>query len=308
MYTTQDLLQVMSCSRTSTIEGYSSIHAVVQLNNDGKMQGVKENVRLHFTFLREPQHESDGDEDDEVIYADADEYSSDGCGEESKSNEQPTKKRKRTAAKDDSPLPSDRDSNFTPKTIVTYKIDYSVDYGKMEQLLGVDVYASGKHPSAHEAIPIIDDSSVDEANDDEANGCDDDSNHCLGNNCCKGEENDTKKSPTHFEEVEMSDDDDNSCNNEDVKNDDSQRDRFGVFINPENVVAFLDRTNINLNEQSVFYFLLTLPFYEHEWDISGFLLSALFDEDEDDLGEEDSAAEDFSCDRPCCSGDQPCCN
>lgn len=69
-------------------------------------------------------------------------------------------------------------------------------------------------------------------------------------------------------------------------------DRFGVFIDPKNVVAFLDRANINLNERSVFHFLLTFPFYEHEWDIAGFLLNALFDDDDQDDDEEGDLGED----------------
>ena len=61
-------------------------------------------------------------------------------------------------------------------------------------------------------------------------------------------------------------------------------DWFGVFVDPQNVIVFLDRANINLDDGSVFYFLLSFPFYEHEWDIAGFLFNALFgDEDGDNI-------------------------
>jgi len=330
------MLRVISCTRTVSPDGFSSIHCVVQLDNDGKMKDVKENIRLHFSFLREPQHENAAEAggDDEVIHADAndEEGSSDEC--ENKSNidnsknkgihGQPIKKRK-CIAKEDGPVDdkdetddeisgsgSDRQNNqnnnsLAPKTIITYKIDYSVDYGKMEQLLGVDVYALGKHPSVEEAIAIDegqdseDDNSMNgSGDDDEAKECDD-----RSDTHSNGKENNTKPSPTgdaEFEEIEMSDHS-SSGGNDDTENDADNGDRFGVFADPENVVAFLTRANLNLNEQSVFYFLLTFPFYEHEWDICGFLLSGLFDDD-DEMEEEDSAMVECG---EACPGDMPCC-
>ena len=50
----------MSCHRTATPAGYSSISAVLQLDNDGRMQGVEDNVGLPFDFLREPRRSSRG--------------------------------------------------------------------------------------------------------------------------------------------------------------------------------------------------------------------------------------------------------
>ena len=144
----------------------------------------------------------------------------------------------------------------------------------------------------------------------------------------KQTENDKKQSTNgeEFEDIVMSnedgDDDDNvndccnnnnkgsCCNEEDTTNNDIENDggdRFGVHINPENVVSFLDHMNINFNEQSVFYFLLSFPFYEHEWDISGFLLTALFDDEvgEDDEDEEEQMMNgDIGCESEC---PLPCC-
>ena len=55
----KSMLRVISCTRTTTIDGYSSIHAIVQFDNDGSMdKNVRNHVRLHFTFLREPQSDS----------------------------------------------------------------------------------------------------------------------------------------------------------------------------------------------------------------------------------------------------------
>ena len=293
----------------------------MQLDNDGKMQGVKQNIRLYFTFLREPQHEAEcsgtGNEDDVVAFLsgpgnDSSEDKNDLNG----TSEQPSKKRRRVFMKEDHETDDEisgsgsnndnfnsqqqHDNNsFTPKTIVTYKIDYSIDHGEMKPLLGVDVYALGEYPSVEEAIPMMDDEQ-------------DESEEILDtgeqgeHNGVSTEEKDNRKQSTsaEFEDIIMSEDDENNSHTDENN---GNGDRFGVYINPENVVSFLDRANMNLNEQSVFYLLLTFPFYEHEWDIAGFLLSALDDEDdeEDDKYEdEDSEANGKG---NYCSDDQPCC-
>jgi len=423
----KDLLRVISCTRTTTAEGYSSIHCVVQLTNDGKMQGVKDHIRLHFTYSREPQHHGsaddgmDGGNANKVIYADADDFfrddednSSSDEDEETNINngkqkqkakndeeEQPNKKRKRIDKDNDesahendetddeisgSGRSSDmqdnlKDSNnnnekFTPKTIVTYKIDYSIDHGKMERLLGVDIYALGEHPSIEEAVPILSEEGSENAEEvdtesmdipengeeksecnkekikcdgkspccdngnNEMNGCNKEKNECNKEknecnsktpSCCDGKKekngcnkekngcdgekqchdngnsngnkcNSKKPSRTddddgddaaEFEEIEMSDhsssvrNDDDDDTMEDNNDNGGGGDRFGVFVNPENIVDFLDRANVNLNEQTVFHFLLTCPFYEHEWDICGFILSALFDDEEEEEEEDE---------------------
>lgn len=354
----QDMLRVISCTRTATPDGYSSIQCVVQLDNDGKMQGVKDYIRLHFTFLREPQHDhdtgaSDDDDDDvKVIYANADDYFSgedeeggsgnDGCDDDATMDNvkngkkecvhgQPTKKRKRIAKDIDAPPPvndehenvnveingsgsdipnNQQSTTFKPKTIITYKIDYSIDSGKMEQLLGVDVLAFGEHPSIEEAIPMMEEEDDDDDDAEEDNvmngGVEDDK---IEESACANhdhrlekEETSAKQSPksgTEFEEIEMSDHDSSSENNNDPENNNNntgEGDRYGVFVNPQNVVAFLDRANINLNEQSVFYFLMTLPFYEHEWDIAGFLLSALIEEE---MEEDEDSVNNGECRKEC---------
>ena len=185
--------------------------------------------------------------------------------------------------------------NFEPKTIVTYKIDMSIDYGQRETLLGVDVYALGHQPSVEEAVPMMSDEAEDDENEedpqlmaDEDEGVDSDAD-CNGRR--ESNESSNMKQPiskvndTEFEEVEMADTDDDNVQEE---GDVGRGDRFGVFVDPQCIVSFLDRINMNLNEQSVIYFLLTFPFYEHEWDLSGFILS-MFDDGEMEHEEEDDS-------------------
>ena len=370
----KSMLRVISCTRTSTMDGYSSIHAIVQFDNDGSMdKNVTNHVRLHFTFLREPQNDSidtavDNGEDISSAVVEVEEDKKGCCsgrnkcdattanGESNSSSsngaldeQQPAKKRKRITKESDdestayvdegnnNDSQSDDDTNndnnkggLSPKTIVTYKIDYSIDYGQQHQLLGVDIYALGKYPSVEEAVPMFDDDmdleeQDSDNNEDNMNGSEEDDTKLTS---MENTENDKKQSTNgeEFEDIVMSnedgDDDDNvndccnnnnkgsCCNEEDTTNNDIENDggdRFGVHINPENVVSFLDHMNINFNEQSVFYFLLSFPFYEHEWDISGFLLTALFDDEvgEDDEDEEEQMMNgDIGCESEC---PLPCC-
>ena len=362
----KNILHVISCTRTATLDGYVRVYAVVELRNDGRMDKcVNENIRLHFTFLREPQHDDFANEssvDENAVESSSEEQDSNAKQSSERNNdnsnsdtEQPAKKKRKGMNKHDDVSPIDskdetaddiihtQQSNncnsqgLTPKTIITYKIDYSIDYGKMEQLLGVDIYALGEHPSVETAVQMFDDDDDDndneEVNDDMEEGTyehllkDDEearNNSCGG--CCdtkgacnKMKDNSVKQSTNNkseFEDIEMSDDDDNSncCNKDDIedKDDNNRADRFGVFINPENVVSFLNLANINFNEHAVFYFLLTFPFYEHEWEIAGFILSALGeDEEEDDGLEEGDEKDDCEISNGCeigCSGGKSCCS
>ena len=257
------MLSVVSCTRTTTVEGYTSIRAVVQFSSDGKMKDVDGNIRLHFCFLREPQHYSKADDNNAPAAAAA------------AASDEPEKKRKRPnedkSEEDCDMLAQDRERQFEPNTIVSYQLDYSVDHGKMDQIFQIDVYASGRAPSVEEAIPIIDEEDEEDEEDlEESHG---------GESVGEAE----APPPTgtdEYEEVEM-EDDASACQASEAA------DRFGVFIHLENVVAFLKRSGLSLNEHSVFYFLLSFPFYEHEWDVSGFLLSMLGGEDDDGEDEEE---------------------
>jgi hypothetical protein len=254
------------------------------------MKNVEQNVRLHFTFLREPQHEDDDDSGD-IIDGESDqndESSNDG------DENAVTIKRKRSKSLDEHQVKRSKHNNgskgkqrmeevdedsttddasneeanrggFKPKTIITYKVEYSVDYCNLEKLFGVDIYAPGNFPSVEEAIPIMDDASDAEPNMD---------GDAIGNENDSDNDNE-KPSDGRFEEIEMASM--NGQSNDDPMSCSDSTDRFGVFVDPENILSFLDRLNINFNEQSVFHFLLSFPFYEHEWDISGFVLSSVFD-------------------------------
>lgn len=290
------MMSVISCERTTTLEGYSSIRAIVELKNDGMMRGVNDNVRLHFTFVREPQQNDTANNetskgeavlrvdvvDDDNRDADIEEsnYTADDAGKRKRNDQNSEKCNKRTCTQqqdetDVDEISNDADNNnesFTPKTIVTYKIDMSVDYGQMETLLGVDIYALGEHPSVEEAVPMMhEEDGEDEMSDDDEEGD-------KSNTDSNGGEEEREALPQcndDFEEIEMANSDDSAQGGDAGKGD-----RFGVFVDPQSIVGFLDRLNMNLNEQSVIYLLLTIPLYEHEWDMSGFVLSSMFDDDD----------------------------
>jgi len=313
----KNVMSVISCERTTTLEGYSSIRAVVELKNDGMMRGVSDNVRLHFTFVREPQQNdttNNGDAkgeaalvdgaDDDNHNVDVEENNSytDNAGKRRR-NDCSDKCNKRTCTQqqdetDDDEMSNDTDNNndgFTPKTIITYKIDMSVDYGQMETLLGVDIYALGDRPSVEEAMPMMHEEDGEDENEEDVDQMSaDDEGDDSNADCDDAEEGREAPNSTaqalpegndDFEEIEMADTDDSA------QGDAGKGDRFGVFVDPQSVVGFLDRVNMNLNEQSVIYLLLTLPFYEHEWDMSGFVLSSMFNDDDDDMDEEDGTTE-----------------
>lgn len=318
----KNMMSVISCDRTTTLEGFSSIHAVVQLTNDGMMSGVNENIRLYFTFVREPQHSSTANDDGGgskgegeagLQHVDADSVDDNSSQDVVHNYSENSGKRKRGQGNeidnkrtrleqqdderdedyDDEVSNKDTD-NFEPKTIVTYKIDMSIDHGQRETLLGVDVYALGNQPSVEEAVPMMSDEAEDDENEEDPHlmadgdeGVDSDAD-CNGrresNESSNIKQPISKENETEFEEVEMADTDDDNVQGGDV----GRGDRFGVFVDPQCIVSFLDRINMNLNEQSVIYFLLTFPLYEHEWDLSGFILS-MFDDDEMEHEEEDDS-------------------
>mmetsp|Transcript_19658 Transcript_19658/g.39557 ORF Transcript_19658/g.39557 Transcript_19658/m.39557 type:complete len:459 (+) Transcript_19658:71-1447(+) len=340
----KDMLTVISCTRTTTQDGYSSIQATVQLKNDGQMS--VDHVKLYFSFLREPQRPS-ADESrpsdngsDDIIYADRQDTgfskedelkTEDGKPQHKKckrkfkedevtSEEHQMKKSKQNNVRN-SPAnyvesqTSDNEQILSPKTIVIYNIDLSVDNGKVEPLLAVQVLALGNHPSVEPAVPM-DEGDVD-GDDDEGADAENDAQcnvSCIDGGSNRSKEKngsgkltgysqnigkEKKKNVEESEEIVMSKDDEHSDDGDDI----DKADRFGVFIEPVNVVKFLEMTSLNLNDQSVFYFLMTFPFYEHEWDISGFLCSAVFDEDEDE--EVDDCCDEGSteCMKGCCASD-----
>ncbi|KAL3816932.1 hypothetical protein ACHAXA_009792, partial [Cyclostephanos tholiformis] len=307
-------------------------------NDDKMGLGVKDNVRLKFDFLREPTrsrrrgHRRNSVSGSDVFDNDgAGGRCEFGSGEvmpdeqNQRCSMNGERKRKRTVDDDDDIVAkngfgegngkcpehdSDGDVGAVNRgrhpleaataheTTITYKIDYSIDYGEMKPLLGVYVYALGDHPSIEPPVPIVDDDGVfssmsNEGEKDEDDEENDDYDVIDGRGNDYGTNGREIRHPPEgnkgkeSEEGEMSEYDGGDFGQEDtsidlIGNGTTKGDKFGVFVNPENVVGFLDRVNINLDERSVFHFLLTFPFYEHEWDIAGFLFSALFDDDDDD--------------------------
>lgn len=296
------MMRVLSCSRCSTAEGYSSINAVIELKNDGKMKNVKDSIRISFSFERQPNSPPD-DHDDETGACDQDGPNADSVDPESKEGDEDecrqagnssnqTKKRK---LNDGTPNPVRE-----PGTIITYKIDFSVDHGKMEQLLVVEVFAIGDHPSVKEAVPLSGMNDSDDEGEWEEIAGDDDvqekEKKSGDDNGMKVTEGNKEENGDIDEKQQLSGEISDSLRTyTDDENDlDDGRDRFDIFADPENVTKFLERTNLELNECSVFYFLLTFPFYEHEWEIAGFLFSSIFGDADDDSDvesmDEDSVA------------------
>ncbi|KAL7475472.1 hypothetical protein ACHAW6_001382 [Cyclotella cf. meneghiniana] len=331
------LLSVVSCTRTATADGYSFIQAIVQLDKDENMQGVNDNVRLHFWFLREPQHHIKDDNEKSnsfsVDHADCchgDERCSDPNENESHAqNSISVVKRKHTIDSsvesngekgEESPnvhqakkskhcngskgincenefdenlaytniLPDDQSdaNNFKPKTIVSYKVEYSVDYGKFEKLFGLDLYASGDVPSVEEAVPLVDgdDASNDGYGDERSKGCKEASEADNLNTQCV-DEPPTNESDIYGIEMSSNGYSGDESIHAYVENGNAA-DRFVTSVEPEQIVKFLDQANMNFDEKTVFYFLLMFPFYEHEWDMSGYLLSTLLDDNNEEEGHE----------------------
>jgi len=340
---------VVSCTRTATADGYSFIQATVQLDKDENMQGVNDNVRLRFSFLREHQYDSkDENEKSNSFSVDQDDccHGDERCSDPSENksgvqNNISAGKRKHTNGSsdeltdekgeeilnvrqakkskhcngsksincknelDENPANSNilpdqsNDNNFKPKTIVSYKVEYSVDYGKFEKLFGLDIYASGDVPSIEEAVPLMegDDASNDGSGDERSKGCNEASAADNARTQCADE---PPTDESDIDEIEMSlsgySADESTQSN--VENGNAA-DRFGASVEPEQIVKFLDQSNMNFDEKTVFHFLLMFPFYEHEWDVSGFLLSSLFDDDNEEEGHEaGNCCGDSMCD-PC---------
>ena len=122
-------MNVKSCSRGSTKDGYSTIEAVVEISNDAHTKNVEESIRLTFNFQREKLNkESDGA------------YENDQDTEREPSRQM----NKLLSRKQNSP------------TCITYDIDFSKDHGERKSLITVEVYARNDYPSTLEAVPMDD--------------------------------------------------------------------------------------------------------------------------------------------------------
>lgn len=117
-------IQVISCSRVTTLNGVSTIEAVVELSKGTFMSAaVNECVRLTFSFKRLKL-----DNIDEI------EEGSQPNGDNHTQRSQ--------VRKQDIP------------THITYDIDFNVDHGENKRMISIEVFAPNDHPSVLPAIPL----------------------------------------------------------------------------------------------------------------------------------------------------------
>ena len=121
-------MNVISCSRCVTTDGYSKIEAVVEISKDKRMTNVNESIRLTFNFQRNK------DKDSENVSMQSDDSD----------NDQATGK----------PLNNAPERNNRTPTRITYDVDYSKDHGEKKRLITVEVHAQNNHPSVEEAVPM----------------------------------------------------------------------------------------------------------------------------------------------------------
>jgi hypothetical protein len=164
----------------------------------------------------------------------------------------------------------------TGGTRIFYTIDLSRDFGRKEQLLTVEVMASGEGPSPEPAIPMEegDDDEwedFDDKQDDDKSSTDDDYDTTA-----RQKKTDLLSEQTSIQSVAMEEEEGDPTI---VIND--GKDRFGAYVDPETLQNFLQWSQLELDEMASVYFLMSFPFYEHEWDLVGFLMDSIFGEDQD---------------------------
>jgi len=251
----KSMINVLSCSRCTTRDGYCKIDAVVEMRKDELMKDVEESVRLTFSYEREPiHHGSNLDDinlsssrigDDHTVDMDSDESTGEGFNCEMMSRAK-----------------SDKTSTTCPnvnRTHITYKIEMSRDHGMNERILTVEIFAPGDSPSPEKAVPLDDgEEEIWEEYDDEGN---------------------QKEVLQHMEEDNTStrSGKDKQLHETDEKS--VTRDQYGAYVDSEVLMKFLRWSNLKLDDSSSVFFFLTFPFYEHEWDLVSFVLDATFGED-----------------------------
>eukprot|EP00978_Attheya_sp_CCMP212_P025010 scaffold79588_cov53-Attheya_sp.AAC.4 len=139
----KSLMRVVSCSRVVTKNGYTSIQAEVDFTPDAKMnrttstsQKIQHHLRLSFTFERQPIPHSE--------LNDTCNPSAEGTG--SNHIEEHSENGGKVG------LPNKLSQ--TGGTRIFYTIELSRDFGRKDQLLTVEVMASGEGPSPEPAIPM----------------------------------------------------------------------------------------------------------------------------------------------------------
>ena len=234
-------MTVISCSRCTTKDGYSTIEAVIEFAKGARMKDVKESFRLTFQFQREKVFQ----DDDNHITAEEKEDDDDRTSASVTSKRSTALERKQ-----DSP------------THLTYDIDFSVDHGEKKKLLSVEVFAQNDFPSTEPAEPMEGNFVDDDESEGEGEG--EDMIHDDGDNNKANKESGEKTETMSLEEKG-----------------DNGGDRYHAFVDPEHIEQFLDVSGLLFNAENTLFFLMTFPYFEHEWDIFGFLLDCVFGQDED---------------------------
>ena len=236
----QGLMNVVSCTRTKTMDGNVTIHCVVELSRDDKMNAnIKENVRLEFAYDRSPITYIDSK--DKHAPNDADNDNNDGnTGDDC----------------DTSMITSGPGDDVHRGTRIMYSIDFSFDHGPKERLITIEVMASGEAPSSEQAIPMEDDEGGD--GEDVWEDFDED-----GEPLSKAEADDVVENM----------DEDEASQKTGIKD---GKDRYAAYVDPEELHKFLSCTGLVFDEATSIYFLMTFPYFEFEWDLLGFLLDAVF--------------------------------
>ena len=266
----QGLMNVVSCTRTKTMDGNVTIHCVVELSRDNKMNAnIKENVRLEFAYDRSPI--SYMDSKDKHVPSDADNNNDNDDGNTGDDC-------------DTSMITSGPGDDVHRGTRIMYYVNFSIDHGSKERLITIEVMASGEAPSSEQAVPMEDDGGDD--GEDVWEDFDED-----GEPLSKAEADDV---------VENMDEDEASQKTGGK----DEKDRYAAYVDPEELHKFLSCTGLVFDEATSIYFLMTFPYFEFEWDLLGFLLDAVFghqsgddssrsdgDGDGDGDGDEDSDEE-----------------
>jgi len=172
----------------------------------------------------------------------------------------------------------------TSGTRIFYTIELSRDFGRKEQLLTVEVMASGEGPSPEPAIPMEegDDEADewedfdDEQDDKKSSSSDDDDDDDDDDTTARQKKMDSLSEQKSIQSVAMEEEEGAPTL---VIND--GKDRFGAYVDPEALQNFLEWSQLELDEMASVYFLMSFPFYEHEWDLVGFLMDSIFGEGED---------------------------
>lgn len=267
----KNLMKVTSCSRCTTRDGFSTVDAVLEFERDKLMNEVENSLKLTFTYERKPiPHQVDESQSSNIT--DTIEI----CPDMSTKNldklshgESVIQEQKKMEIIRNEHIKNREETG----THVTYSIFLARDYGPKEQLVSIEVIASGEGPSAEEAIPMEED--------------DDDEWEDIS---CVENEGGNDAIMLGNEGVNRDAMDDRSRDHQSMLTAKSKgpsiipdgKDRFAAYVNPETLTNFVSWLQLNIDDVNSIYFLMSFMFYEHEWELVRFLMDCVFGEDGSD--------------------------